>query len=345
MRKAVESTTVGQPDKVCDQIADALVDEYLRRDPQAHIDLDVMGSHGMLMIGGEASSKADFDLAELARRVYHEIGYTDEIEVFVNIERQSKEMEGSRGASDTVIVHGYATAETREMLPRPLVFAHALTRRIDNLRRNDPSFAWLRPDGKVQLVLERDRVRTVTVLASHDASVNTRDVQTIILDRIVTPVVGEEGAQIFINPIGSFTTFGFQADSGASGRKQATDTYGALIPHGDNHLSGKDPHKAERAGAYMARYVARQLVSQGFATSAFVTLVYTLGRAEPVHVEAKGTGGTEGTGVAKDLTEVAKKQFDFRPDAIVERFSLARPIYQSTAVYGHFGRAEFPWES
>ncbi len=330
---------------MCDQIADAIVDEFLRRDPEARVDLDVMGSHGMLMIGGEVSSKADFDLSELARRVYRDIGYMDEIEVFVNVDRQSKEMEGLRGASDTVVVHGYATAETREMLPRPLVYAHALARRLDDLRRNDPAFAWLRPDGKVQLVVEKDQVCAVTVLASHDASVNPRDAQATILDRIVTPVVGETGAQIFINPIGSFTTFGFQADSGASGRKTATDTYGALVPHGDSHLSGKDPFKAERAGAYMARFVARKLVEQGLASSAFVTVAYTLGRAEPVHVEAKGVGGAEGAGVTKDLTAIVKEQFDFRPEAIVERLSLVRPIYQATAVYGHFGRAEFPWES
>jgi S-adenosylmethionine synthetase len=250
-------------------------------------------------------------------------------------------MEGARGVSDTVVVHGYATAETREMLPRPLVYAHALARRLDDLRKNDPAFAWLRPDGKVQLVVEKDQVRAVTVLASHDASVNPRDAQTTILDRIVTPVVGETGAQIFINPIGSFTTFGFQADSGASGRKTATDTYGALVPHGDSHLSGKDPFKAERAGAYMARFAARRLVEQGLASSAFVTVAYTLGRAEPVHVEASGVG-KDGK---KDLTAIVKEQFDFRPEAIVEQLGLARPIFQATATYGHFGREEFPWES
>lgn len=345
MRKAVESVLAGQPDKACDQIADAIVDEFLRRDARAHVDLNVLGSHGMFMIGGEVDSSADFDLAALAKSVYLDIGYEDDVEVFVNVEKPSEEMaRAPRGSSDTVVVNGYATRETREMLPLPLVFAHSLARRIDDLRRTDPTFAWLRPDGKVQLVMEKDKVRAVTVLASHASTIDSRDVQTAILERVVAPIVGaEEGVQVFINPIGSFTQAGFLGDSGASGRKLAVDTYGGLIPHGDNSLSGKDPHAAERAGTYMARFVARSLVAQGLASSALVNVVYSLGRAEPIHLQAMGTAD-KSRGVKMDLTNIVKQQFDFRPEEIVARLGLAKPMYRATATYGHFGRTGFPWE-
>jgi len=343
IKKAVESVTAGQPDKVCDQIADAIVDEYLRRDTSSHVDLNVMGGHGMLMIGGEVTSGADFDIAALAKNTYKDIGYTNDLEVFVNVESQSEEMKRARGASDTVIVHGYATKETRELMPRPVVFAHNIARRLDDLRATDPSFSWLRPDGKVQLVMEGDRVHAVTILASHAPHISEKDVQTAILDRIVGPIVGEVGTQIFINPLGTFTAHGFHADSGASGRKTAVDTYGGLIPHGDAALSGKDPGKAERAGAYMARHAARYLVEQGLVSSAMITAVYTMGRAEPIHLEVRGVG-EKSRGAKMDLTNLINQQFDFRLDAITERLGLLKPLYRQTAVYGHFGRIGFPWE-
>jgi S-adenosylmethionine synthetase len=344
MMKTVESVTQGQPDKVCDQIADAIVDEYLRRDQGAHVDLSVMGSHGMVMIGGEVNAKADFDVGALAKQVYQDIGYQDDIEVFVNIEDQSEEMKSAKGASDTVVVNGYATRETREMLPRPVVFAHALARRLDDLRRTDPSFSWLKPDGKVQLIMDKDHIHAVTILASHQVSVDEKKVRETILERVITPIVGEEGVQIYINPIGPFTYCGFRADSGANGRKQGVDTYGGLIPHGDSALSGKDPGKATRAGSYMARYVARYLVDQGLASAALVTIVYTLGRSEPVLIQATGMG-EKSRGSKMDLTNLLKETFDFRLEAIVERLNLLMPIYRGTSAYGHFGKSGLPWES
>lgn len=344
MRKTVESCLAGHPDKVCDQIADALVDECLRRDPQAQVDFNVLGSHGMLMIGGEWSSAADFDMASLARGVYADVGYADEIEIFVNVEPPSPELAHVRGPVDTVVVNGYATRETRELLPRPLAYAHALARRLDDLRRLDPSFSWLKPDGKVQVSMDKDVVRAVTVLAAHAPEVEPRDVQQRLLERAIEPVIGRvEDCHIHINPAGPFTQHGFAADSGVSGRRLAVDTYGGLIPFGDNALSGKDPQKAARAGAYAARAAARFLVEQGLVSSAVITVAYTFGRAEPISVEAVGAADKT-RGSRLNLSELVRKEFDFRPEAIVERFDLRRPIYRETAVYGHFGRGAFPWE-
>lgn len=343
MRKTVESCFAGHPDKVCDQIADALVDEYLRRDPDARLDLDVLGSHGMLMIGGEVASKADFDLTAHARATYADIGYTDEIEVFVNVEAPSEELKNVRGPTDTCIVTGYATSETRERLPRAVVYAHAIARRVDDVRRTDPTFAWLMPDGKVQVSLEKDRLRAVTLLASHRPDMDPLEVRRILLERVIAPVAGAEDAQILVNPAGAFTRCGFQADTGVNGRRLSSDSYGGLVPFGDNALSGKDPFKAERAGAYMARMAAKWMVDQGLASSVVVNVAYAFGRAEPISLEAVGMG-EKTRGSKLNLTELVRTTFDFRPESIVERLALQRPIYRSSAVHGTFGRPGLPWE-
>ncbi len=344
MRKASESVTIGHPDKVCDQIADAIVDEYLRRDENASVNVNVLGSNGMIMIGGEVRSYADFDVAMIAKKVYAEIGYKDEVEVFANIQTIPDEAKkGFRTAMDAVVVNGYASKETREMLPRAYVYANDLVRRLDEVRISDPACQWLLPDGKIQVVMERDRVVCVTVQAAHISTVNISDVQSVILDRVVTPIVGESGVQVYINPLGAFTKAGFASGAGMSGQKMACDTYGGLIPHGDSSFSGKDPSRVDRAGAYMARFVARSIVSRGLASSTLVTVVYSPGRAEPVHIEVSGVL-EKSRGSKMDFTNLVKQEFDFRSDAIVDRFHLLKPIYQQTAVYGHFGRAGFPWE-
>ncbi len=343
MLRTVESVTAGQADKICDQVADALVDECLRRDPHACLNLHVLGSHGMLMIGGELSSLADFDMAAMARSVYAEIGYTDDIEIFVNVEKPSDEISALRGPSDAISVSGYATRETREMLPRPLVFAHALSRRLDDMRRFDPQFSWLKPDGKAQVCMEKDRMHSVTLLASHAPDMDTREVKLALLERIIYPVIGtQEDLHLFVNPAGAFTKGGFAFNAGVNGRQIASDTYGGLMSFGDHALSGKDPLKAERAGAYMTRAVARFLVEQGLVSSAFVTASYTFGRAEPIALEAVGIDKTRGLKI--NMSEQVQKEFDFRPEAIVERLNLRQPLYRDTATHGHFGRPEFPWE-
>ncbi len=343
MRKTVESFLAGHPDKVCDQIADALVDECLRRDPQARVDLHVLGSHGMLMVGGEWASAADFDMAALARNVYTEIGYTDDVEVFVNLDRPSEELAALRGPADSCVVSGYATRETRELLPRPVVFAQAMARRCDDLRRANPHFSWLQPDGKVQVSMEKGEVRAVTLLASHAPDMDPKDVKLALMERVVAPVAGGEDVHVYVNPAGPFTVCGFHADTGVNNRRLSADTYGGLVPFGDNAVSGKDPLTPQRAGAYMARVAARWLVEQELASSALVTIAYTFGRSEPVSVDAAGVG-EKTRGAKLNLSELVRKTFDFRPEAIVERLDLRRPLYRQASVYGMFGRAGLPWE-
>lgn len=337
--KVVQALTEGHPDKVCDQIADALVDEYIRRDPLSRVDLSVMGSHGMLTIGGQVCSDADFDAGELAKQVYQDIGYVDQIEPFVNLDVHPHNPAHAHAGSDgTVVVVGYATRETREMMPLPVVLAASIARRIDELRKNVPGFGWIRPDGKVQLVMEGAAVKAVTVLLQHEESIDHLTLQQIILDRVVSLTVGStEAVQVSINPIGCFSNGGLGFDTGASNRKVSCDTYGGLIPFGTGGLSGKDPGRAERAGAYMTRYVAKQLVKRGVADVVLVRAAYSLGKAEPVALEVKAGDGT-------DLTELVKKEFDFRPAAVVERLNLRRPIYRATSNYGHFGKEGLPWE-
>ncbi|HLD17805.1 MAG TPA: methionine adenosyltransferase domain-containing protein [Patescibacteria group bacterium] len=343
MFKAVESVMAGQPDKTCDRIADAIVDEYLRRDPDSRVDLKVMGCHGMIMIGGEVRSTVDLDLSVLAKRAYVALGYTDEAEVFVNVEQPSEERQSVHGAADLIVVNGYATRETREFLPLPLVYAHAFARRLDDVRHADPTFHWMGPDGKVQVVMEGKKMTDVTVLVQHAGDISPQDAQARILERIVEPVTGTDGVKILVNPAGSFIVGGFQAVAGASGNKCHVDFYGGLIPHGDHTLSGKDPSKAERSGAYMARFVAKQLVAQGLADTVLITAAYTLGRPDPLMLTARGTG-PKSRGVFMDFTNLVKQQYDFRPEAVVERLNLKRPLYEATAAYGHFGREGFPWE-
>ncbi|MFA6132210.1 MAG: methionine adenosyltransferase domain-containing protein [Patescibacteria group bacterium] len=347
MSKTVEALCAGHSDKICDQIADGIVDEYLRRDPDSRLDIKVLGSHGMVMVGGEVNSTADFDVASLAKQMYHEIGYSDEIEVFVNIESSSEEIKKIHGSYDTVVVNGYATRETREFLPLPMVLAQGLVRRLDDLRRLDPSFHWLGADGKAQVVMEGKKVSAVTLLASHAADVAPIDVQARLLERVVAPIIGGEQAQIFINPIGQFSTQGFQSEAGVSGRRAAADFYGGLVPHGDSSPIGKDPQRAERAGAYMARYVAKQLVKEGKADSAVVSLTYTLGRSEPVMIDVKSSNPSpqpspsEGGGT---LLEYVKQNYNFNLDDIVEKMDLKKPRYRAVSVYGQFGREGLPWE-
>jgi len=343
MRRAAEARLEGHPDKVCDQIADAIVDEFLRRDPESLVDLRVLGSHGMLVVSGEISSRADFDVAALARAVYADIGYADEVEVFVNVDHPSSEMARVRGATDAVIVQGYATKETRELLPKPLVYARLLAKRLEDMRKSDPAFSWLKPDGKVQVVMEKEHVVAMTILAAHAPDIDAKDVQTALLEHLAGFLLNKEPSQIFINPAGPFTISGFLADAGVSGYAAASDTYGGLIPHGDKPFCGKDPRKAERAGLYVSRAAARFLVEQEMAVSAAVTVAYTLNRAEPLFVEARGIG-EKSRGAKMDLTSLVKRAFDFRPEAIVERFDLAKPMYRNLSVHGPFGREDAPWE-
>jgi S-adenosylmethionine synthetase len=339
--KTAESVTEGHPDKVCDQIADAILDAYLSRDPASRVAIEVFGSHGALMIGGEVTSKTAIDPVQIASKVYKEIGYNDELEVFTNIEEQSPDIAkgvDTGGAGDQGIMYGYATMETPEFLPTPVVLAHRLAWGLANLRRNHPEFTWLRPDGKTQVTMDKDRVTAVVVSTQHQEDMGVIEMRRLIMKHLVEPTIGEvAAAKIFVNPTGSFVSGGFQADTGLTGRKIMVDTYGGFIPHGGGAFSGKDPTKVDRSGAYMARFAAKNIVANGLAKNCLVSVAYVIGKEEPVMLRAV-------SGEGKELSAYLRENFDFRPRAIIERLTLRRPIYRATATYGHFGRDGFPWE-
>ncbi len=341
MWKTVESVTEGHPDKVCDQISDAVLDAYLTRDPASRVAVECFGSHGVLIVGGEVTSAGDVEIEHLARKVYADIGYGEEIDVLVHIAKQSPDIAQGvdpGGGGDQGVVYGYATAETPEYMPTPVVLAHALTRRLADLRKHDPLFAWLRPDGKAQVTMEGKRVRSVLVSTQHDEAVVQDEIELMLREHLIAPIIGDlAGIEVLVNPTGRFVMGGFAADTGLTGRKLMVDTYGGLLPHGGGAFSGKDATKVDRSAAYMCRFAAKSLVANGLAKNAFVSVAYAIGRAEPMMLEAKSGDG-------KDLSAIVTKHFDFRPQAIIERLGLRRPIFRRTASYGHFGRDEFPWE-
>lgn len=339
MLKPIEVPLMGHPDKVCDVLVESVVDEYLRRDPESRMDIQALGSNGMVMLGGVVESKADFDVAEIARQAYANVGYTDPVEFFVNLERPRRDPgQLEAGASGTTIVYGYATRETRELLPRAVVYGNSLARRIDDLRRTDGRFSWLRPDGKVQVVMQGDRPKSIVVIVAHEPSVELTQVQQLILEQAIGPVFNDlEGTKILINPSGRFTEGGFLLNAGVSGRKVLADTYGGLLPHGGISLTGKDPHKPSRAGTFMARLAARELLQRMAAPNVLVTAIYAFGNEQPILLTARSGDG-------RDLSAELAEGFDFRPRAIVERLNLQRPLYAASTVHGMFMHSSLPWE-
>lgn len=336
--KIVEAVTAGHPDKICDQIADGLLDEFLRRDPNTRADIEVFGSHGMLAVGGTVISKADFDCTTVVRKIYEEIVGHNDIEPFVNIGISKPDADVELTSSDSTIVHGYATKETREYLPRPQVIAQELVKRMDDLRHSSPAFYFMKPHGKAQIIFDGKNVKTVILLFEHTDEISDQEMKTKCLEQIVEPVIGSiSGIQVMINPYKLYIGGEFTHGSGSTGRKTANDTYGGLLPHGVSSLSGKGPYSPDRAGAYMARMVAKSLVAAGHASNALVSVGYTHGKSEPIFLQAVSGDG-------KDLTELVKKNFDFSVEAIVAKLNLARPIFRDTACYGHFGRIGMPWE-
>ena len=341
MVKTVESVTEGHPDKVCDQVSDAILDAYLARDPNARVAVESFGCHGVLLVGGEVTSSAEVDVERVARNLYFEIGYTEDLDVLVHLEKQSPDIAqgvDTGGAGDQGIMYGYATNETPEMLPRPVVLVHALTRRLADLRRHDPAYSWLGPDGKAQVTADGKKIISVLVSTQHAEGVEQEELREQIIRGVIEPIVGDlAGVEVLVNPTGRFVRGGFAADTGLTGRKLMVDTYGGLLPHGGGAFSGKDPTKVDRSAAYMARFAAKNLVTHGYAKNCFVSVAYAIGRAEPLMLRAVSGDG-------QDISDALKKYFDFRPQAIIERLNLRRPIYRQTAVYGHFGREGFPWE-
>ncbi len=337
----VESVTSGHPDKVCDQISDAILDACLKQDPMSRVAVETFGGHGTLLIGGEVTTTANVDFAEIARRVYKEIGYDQELDILVKIVKQSPDISqgvDTGGAGDQGIMYGYATDETKEFMPGAVVQVHALAKKLEELRKNNPAFSWMRPDGKTQISVQDGKISSVLVSCQHAESIDSAQIREQIIEHVIIPVIGDlSGMEIFINPTGRFVQGGFEGDTGLTGRKIMVDTYCGLVPHGGGAFSGKDSTKVDRSAAYMARFVAKQMVAQGHAKECLVSVAYAIGKAEPLMVEALNEKG-------ESLAEIVKKTFDFRPQAIIETLNLRSPIFQGTAAYGHFGKADFPWE-
>ena len=338
----VESVTSGHPDKVCDQISDAILDAYLKVDPKSRVAVETFGGHGRLVIGGEVTSKGDVDYVKIAREVYKNIGYKGNLEISANIVKQSPDIAmgvDTGGAGDQGIMYGFATDETPEFLPKGVVLVHKLARRLEEMRKNG-KIKWLGADGKTQVTYTNGKLRTVLVSTQHAPKIKPEQIKKEITEKIINPLLSSaerKTVKILVNPTGKFVQGGFEADTGLTGRKLMVDTYGGLIPHGGGCFSGKDATKVDRSAAYMCRFVAKNLVAAGYGKEALVSVAYSIGLAEPLMIEAINEKG-------EDLSEIVRKNFDFRPLAIIEQLGLRNPIFSQTAAYGHFGKKNLPWE-
>jgi S-adenosylmethionine synthetase len=336
----VESVTSGHPDKICDQISDAILDACLAKDPNSRVAVESFGGHGFLVIGGEVTTKAKVNFKKIAEKVYREIGYRDKLKVKVNVVCQSPDIAqgvDTGGAGDQGIMYGYATNETREFLPKGVVLVHKIAEGLERLRTEE-KIPWLRPDGKSQVTFNGNKLKTILVSCQHSEKVTQKEIKKTLINKLIRPLVGNtEGIEILVNPTGKFIQGGFFADTGLTGRKIMVDTYCGLVPHGGGCFSGKDPSKVDRSAAYMARFAAKNIVARGLAKKCLVSVSYAIGKAEPLMVSATDEKG-------RDISKLVRKKFDFRPRAIIQKLNLLRPIYQKTAAYGHFGKPDFPWE-
>ncbi|MCL2630317.1 MAG: methionine adenosyltransferase [Firmicutes bacterium] len=369
-----ESVTEGHPDKLCDKIADSILDEILKGDPNSRVACEVCCTTGMVLVMGEITTEQYVDMAEVARRAIKEVGY-DKPEygfdyrscaVLVAIDEQSPDISmgvsnslehkggGDEfdlyGAGDQGLMFGYASNETKELMPLAITLAHALTKRLAEVRKAG-TLPYLRPDGKAQVTLEYEnnkatRVDAVVVSTQHSDTVDIEKLRKDILKHIINEVLPKElvdkNTKVYINPTGRFVLGGPMGDSGLTGRKIIVDTYGGYAPHGGGSFSGKDPTKVDRSATYYARYVAKNIVSAGLAERCELQVAYAIGKAQPVSVCVN----TFGTGIVNDeiIAEKIKTVFDFRPASIIKTLNLRTPIYSKTSNYGHFGNPDFPWE-
>ena len=350
-----ESVTEGHPDKLCDTIADAVLDACLLGDPDSRVACEVLATAGKITVAGEITTKSMPDIPHIVCKTIRQIGYSGNYEVEVDIHDQSPDIAGAVNgeneitAGDQGIVYGYACRETPQLLPLPVVLAHRITLGLTEARRNH-LLEWLKPDGKAQVSVEYEddkpvRVSTVVVSTQHAPEVSQKELREAVYQLILVPALGkylDQNTEILINPSGSFVLGGFEADTGLTGRKLMVDTYGGLVPHGGGALSGKDCTKVDRSGAYMARYLAKNIVAAGLAEKCTVSMAYAIGKAEPLYVQVD----THGTGVYPDavLEEVVKLIFDLMPTGMANTLQLMEPIYQKYCNYGHFTHQSAPWE-
>jgi len=360
-----ESVSEGHPDKVCDYIADSILDACLEQDPNSHVACEVLCKDNHVVLAGEITTNATFDYEQVARRAIREIGYTDpaekfnadSVKVLMLISKQSGEINAGvvkatddqkeQGAGDQGIMFGYAAAESDELMPLPIVLAHRLTHGLADDRRSG-SFNWLRPDAKsqVSVVYEGNtpvRVSSILVSTQHADSINQAAIREYVEKVLAPRVLGKwfsADAEVIVNPSGSFVHGGPSADCGVTGRKIIVDSYGGAGRHGGGAFSGKDPSKVDRSGAYYCRYVARRIVQAGLAKRAEVQVSYAIGRAKPMSIKVD----TFGTGDEAKAEKFVYDNFDFRPANIIKELELLQPLYRKTTNYGHFGKAGLPWE-
>ena len=364
-----ESVGEGHPDKLCDQISDGILDACLRDDPESRVACECFSTTGMVLVGGEITTKTYVDVQHVAREIARNIGYTkaeygldcDSMAVLNTIHNQSPDIsqgvsgtglyQGEQGAGDQGLMFGFACNETTSLMPAPIMLAHKILLKATELRKSG-AIKWLRPDAKSQVTIEYEdytpkRIDTVVVSHQHDDNISYPEIKNTIIEQIIKPVLAEENfghdnVNFFINPTGRFVIGGPHGDTGLTGRKIIVDTYGGMGRHGGGAFSGKDPSKVDRSAAYMARYIAKNIVASGACTRCEVQLAYAIGVPFPVSVMVNTLGTSQVE--EKKIEEVVKKLFDLTPAGIVKTLDLKKPIYQKTASYGHFGRDIFSWE-
>ena len=365
-----ESVTEGHPDKICDNISDAFLDEYLRQDPNSRVAVETMVTTDFVAVSGEVTTKANFDKKaqeELVRKTIREIGYdnkdlmfdADTCKVNLLLHSQSPDIsqgvtatdEKEQGAGDQGLMFGYATNESKELMPLPILLAHKLIQKLSQVRR-DKTLAWVRPDGKSQVSVRYEdnkptKIETVVISTQHAPEISQEEISREIIDKVIKPVLGNlwnEQIKTHINPTGKFVIGGPHGDAGLTGRKIIVDTYGGFGRHGGGAFSGKDPSKVDRSACYMCRYIAKNLVAGELADRCEVQLAYAIGVAEPVslYVNTFGTNKIP----ENQIEDIVRNNFDMKPSGIISQLDLKRPIYKKTAAYGHFGRnePEFSWE-